>query len=490
MPAGGWERPALAALTDLLVPLALWIVALSADDLLHAALLLAFLLSLVWPGNKTVLANTGRVIAVGLALTYAFALILPRGVEEEGDGDDPAAGGRGNSAWKAALRLVGVWCPDRARVLVPLACVLVINCVVVNLPDVVHALRPRGGGGFDEEEDGGARRRAEEGGGARGVEDGLDAENAVTGASLRALSVAFASEAWLALVALADRGGGYFVLFVGLFIVETTGVCLLNLVLLALVAGSLVAPAPPDPASARKSPRWRAMLGFALVNLAARYAFGAYPLAKALGLSAAMRAFLEHTVGLAPDLPANQLMSQLFGPSVLLIVTHFHRIGAVSNASDRDGARSRGVGTYAGSGSSGIFGSSPRGPPRLATAAGEVGFRAFARRFACLHASKLLQCAGLYFSLRGGASVFGLATLGLVACSCVAPKRAALPSELLGVLAAGVAVTDYAFAIDWLRDATVTHDQIMDWVGVRDSATLRACAAVLAALVLWLARGA
>ena len=160
LPAGGWERPALAALTDLLVPLALWIVALSADDLLHAALLLAFLLSLVWPGNKTVLANTGRVIAVGLALTYAFALILPRGVEEEGDGDDPA--------WKAALRLVGVWRPDRARVLVPLACVLVINCVVVNLPDVVHALRPRGGGGHDEEEDGGARRRAEEGGGARG----------------------------------------------------------------------------------------------------------------------------------------------------------------------------------------------------------------------------------------------------------------------------------------------------------------------------------
>ena len=70
-------------------------------------------------------------------------------------------------------------------------------------------------------------------------------------------------------------------------------------------------------------------------------------------------------------------------------------------------------------------------------------------------------------SLRGGASVFGLATLSLVACSCVAPKRAALPSELLGVLAAGAAVVDYAFAIEWLRDATVTHDRIMDWVGVR-----------------------
>jgi len=43
----GWERPTVAVLSHLLVPLALWIVALSSDDLLHAALLLAFLLTLV-----------------------------------------------------------------------------------------------------------------------------------------------------------------------------------------------------------------------------------------------------------------------------------------------------------------------------------------------------------------------------------------------------------------------------------------------------------
>jgi hypothetical protein len=46
-----------------------------------------------------------------------------------------------------------------------------------------------------------------------------------------------------------------------------------------------------------------------------------------------MQAFLHQTVGLAPDLPPNQLMSQLLGPSVLLIITHFHRIGALSSAS-------------------------------------------------------------------------------------------------------------------------------------------------------------
>jgi hypothetical protein len=57
-PVPGWERPTLAVLSNLLVPLALWIVALSNDDLLHAALLFAFLLSLVWPGNRVVLAST------------------------------------------------------------------------------------------------------------------------------------------------------------------------------------------------------------------------------------------------------------------------------------------------------------------------------------------------------------------------------------------------------------------------------------------------
>jgi hypothetical protein len=50
-----------------------------------------------------------------------------------------------------------------------------------------------------------------------------------------------------------------------------------------------------------------------LSGLALRYAFGAFPLAKTLGLSPGLQRFLHHTVGLATELPPNQLMSQLLG---------------------------------------------------------------------------------------------------------------------------------------------------------------------------------
>jgi hypothetical protein len=54
---------------------------------------------------------------------------------------------------------------------------------------------------------------------------------------------------------------------------------------LGLVGFALMVPLPSNPSEERNSPRWRALLGFALINLALRYAFGAYPLAKTLGLS-------------------------------------------------------------------------------------------------------------------------------------------------------------------------------------------------------------
>ena len=74
-------------------------------------------------------------------------------------------------------------------------------------------------------------------------------------------------------------------LITALFIVEVTHCCLLNLTLLGLVGFALIVPLPNNPKDERASPRWRALLGFALTNLALRYAFGAFPLAKTLGLS-------------------------------------------------------------------------------------------------------------------------------------------------------------------------------------------------------------
>ena len=280
----GWERPALAVLSNLLVPLALWIVALSNDDLLHAALLLAFLLTLVWPGDRSVLANTGRVIAGGLALMYLWSL-----------DSIPDLTGINRPEWKPALRLLGLWQPDLIRAMIPMACILVINCVVLNLPEVVEALQPLED--EDAEAEAGIAARTAGTATARAETEGVTAE------AVWALVSAAAAEVWLTAVALADGGGAYGVLLLGLCIVEVTDCCLLNLALLGLLGFALIVPMPSNPKDERNSPRWRALLGFALANLAARYAFGAYPLARSLGLPEPAQRFLHRTVGLAPNLP-------------------------------------------------------------------------------------------------------------------------------------------------------------------------------------------
>ena len=183
-------------------------------------------------------------------------------------------------------------------------------------------------------------------------------------------------------------------------------------------------------------------MGFALINLALRYAFGAYPLAKSLGLSHHVQAFLHHTVGLAPDLPPNQLMSQLLGPSVLLIVTHFHRIGALSSASFGGGV--------GGSGGGLLFAR----PRQLSVAANQAGVFPFLRRAGILHSHKLLTLAALYFSLRH-VDIFGAVMLAGLLILTASVKTASGPPEILGAIAIAAAVANYVFAIDWLHGKEV-----------------------------------
>ena len=71
----------------------------------------------------------------------------------------------GPSAWEPALRLLGLWQPDLIRAMLPMACILVINCIVLQLPRVVDALQPLGG----EEAGAGAGAGAGRGGGAAAV---------------------------------------------------------------------------------------------------------------------------------------------------------------------------------------------------------------------------------------------------------------------------------------------------------------------------------
>ena len=178
----GWERPAVALLSNLLVPLSLWLVALSKDDLLHAALLFAFLMTLVWPGDTGVLRNTGRVIAVALSLMYPWAL-----------DHVPELTGLNRESWVPALKLVGLWQPDVVRAMVPMACILVINCLVLNLPKVVEILLP-----LDREETGTDADDVDARRGERRPTTG------VTWEAFWALATASAAEAWLFTVRLVD----------------------------------------------------------------------------------------------------------------------------------------------------------------------------------------------------------------------------------------------------------------------------------------------
>ena len=70
---------------------------------------------------------TGRVIAGGLALMYLWALE-----------SIPELTGINRPEWEPALRLTGLWQPDLIRAMLPMACILVINCIVLNLPKVVE----------------------------------------------------------------------------------------------------------------------------------------------------------------------------------------------------------------------------------------------------------------------------------------------------------------------------------------------------------------
>ena len=181
-------------------------------------------------------------------------------------------------------------------------------------------------------------------------------------------------------------------------------------------------------------------------------------------------------------------MSQLLGPSALLIVTHFHRIGALSSASFGGGVDGGfGVGS-SGSGSRGR-------PAPLSVAANQTGVFPFLRRVAVLHSGKVLTLAALYFSVRH-VDVFGAAMLAGAAALCVASKTATAPAEILGGVAVATAVANYAFAVRWIHDEALIHQDILEWVGLRRwdaprgmfwpryEEMLRGAALVLAALEL------
>lgn len=330
-----WDLPLVQLISHLLVPFALWIVALSRADLLHAALLLAFLFNILKPGDRTVLHLTAQTLAGFVAALYLWAMNEHVNIFNVH-----------HTKWATTLRVLGLEQSNMIHTTGPFACVLVVICIVLYLQKVLNALTP------ETEED--------------------SAPGQGTLNSLVSLGKAVVYECSLVLMKLMTRFGAYLVLLVGLVTLETSQCSLINLTLLVLLGLNCIAKRHSEET---ESGRWRAVLLFCLFNLASRYAFGAFPLDEIFGFSTEFKAFLSNAVGLAQNVEPGKLMAELIGPSTLLVVTYFHEIGLLTMSNAVDARRS------------------------LPLAATELGFLPLVKRAIILHTNKIVTLCAILFSL-------------------------------------------------------------------------------------------
>lgn len=393
-----WEVPLVQLISHLLVPFTLWVVALSRADLLHAALLLAFLFNILKPGDRTILHLTAQALSAIIAVLYVWAMNAHLSIFNVQE-----------SRWKSTLSIIGLENSSTIRTTGPFACILVVICIVLYLPKVLHALAP------EMEED------------RTNVQGMLD--------SLTSLGRAIIYEFSLVCVKLVTRFGSYLILMVGLATLETSKCSLINLALLALLGLNCIVRRHAEDHDRR---RWRAVLLFCLFNLAGRYAFGAFPLYELFGFSADFKTFLENTVGLPQNLETGKLMSELAGPSTLLVVTYFHDIG-VLNYRDAGDERSR-----------------------LPLAATELGFVPLVKRAVILHANKVVAICALVFSLERR-DLLGLIMLATLIAATLSMKTTDGPTEVIGTVALITAILDYAYKIQWMQEGE--HASILTILG-------------------------
>ena len=383
-----WDRPLVQLISHLLVPFALWIVALSKADLLHAALLVAFLFNIIKPGDRIILHLTGQILSGSIAVLYLWAMNEHLNVF---DVDRPE--------WESTLRVLGLEHSSSIHTSGPLACILMVICIVLYLQKVLDALAP--------EQD------------VDAVMDGDGKLNALV-----ALGKAIVLEVSLVCVKIVKRFGSYLVISVGLMTIETSQCSLINLALLMLLGVTLLVKRHSD--DDRSSRRWRAILTFSLFNLAARYAFGAFPLDEIFLFTDDFKHFLQDTVGLAQNVPPNQLMTELLGPSILLVVTYFYQIGLVTNIEMPAARRS------------------------LPLAVTELGFFPLVKRFIILHANKAVALTAILFSIERR-DVLGLLMLSALIAATLSLKTTEGPAEMVGTVALISAIIDYAYKIEWMQ---------------------------------------
>lgn len=392
-----WDVPLVQLISHLLVPFTLWIVALSRADLLHAALLLAFLFTIAKPGDRTVLHLTAQALAGIVAVLYVWVMNEHLNIFNVQ-----------RAEWKTMFGIIGLEHSSTIRAAGPFACILVVICIVLYLPKILNALTP--------EDD----------------EDGTTIQGLTN--SLISLGKAIVYEMSLVCVKAVTRFGSYLILLVGLITLETSECSLINLALLALLGLTCIVRRHSE----NDPKRWRVVLMFCLFNLAGRYAFGAFPLYRLFGFSDELNAFLENTVGLAQNLKTGKLMSELTGPSTLLVVTYFHDIGALNY---RDTAEER---------------------SRLPLASTELGFFPLLKRAVILHANKVVTICAIIFSLER-LDLLGMFMLAALIAASLSMKTTDGPTEVIGTVALITAIIDYAYKIQWLQQGD--HASIFTLLG-------------------------
>jgi len=436
----GWAGVAASFASKLLIPLLLWLVALSRDDVIHAGLFCLFLLTIAKPGKTSVLVFTSRIMAMLIACMYLWSLdTLPA-----------LLGRRRFSKFEDFLKIVGLWNEDVVRSMWPMALVLFVDVAVIHMPGIIRALSHL----FPDIDDGETPLSSNTVSARANIDDenNTDSRRKRVQAlpKIKLLIGAILSEFWISSKRVLNFTGAYSVLIIGLFTVLTNECSLLNLALLLFLGGALVVPFDTVEDRNRRSVRWGALFTFALANLAVRYAFGAFPLARWVGMNSEAQDFLANNVGLEPNLPRNKLMTSLLGPSLLLIATHFHRIGLLRT--EPTSLVSAGAGSDQ--------------PIRLVIAGTQKGRIPMIKRICILHCDKFLTLVALGFSFQRGVDIIGGLMLFALMCTLFSPKLART-SEILGGVAILSALLEYTYNIDWIHRALSDNEDTMTWIGAR-----------------------
>ena len=436
----GWAGVAASFASKLLIPLLLWLVALSRDDIIHAGLFCLFLLTIAKPGKTSILIFTSRIMAMLIACMYLWSLdTLPA-----------LLGRRRFSKFEDFLKIIGLWNEDVVRSMWPMALVLFVDVAVIHMPGIIRALSHLFPGAEDGEMDPSSNNPS--------APANIDDESSMNSRrkrvqalpKIKVLISAILSEFWISSKRVLNFTGAYSVLIIGLFTVLTNECSLLNLALLLFLGGALVVPFDTIEDRNRRSVRWGALFTFALANLAVRYAFGAFPLARWVGMNSEAQDFLANNVGLEPNLPRNKLMTSLLGPSLLLIATHFHRIGLLRNEPTSLLSAGR----------------ESDQPIRLVIAGTQKGRIPMIKRICILHCDKFLTLVALGFSFQRGVDIIGGLMLFALMCTLFSPKLART-SEILGAVAILSALLEYTYNIDWIHRALSDNEDTMSWIGAQ-----------------------